>query len=47
MNRSFVHFFIVAVNLAFIGGSTEASKAADFYDGKTLRFVVGSAPGGG
>jgi tripartite-type tricarboxylate transporter receptor subunit TctC len=47
MNKSFVYFFIIAVNLAFIGGSTEPSKADDFYNGKTLRFVVGSAPGGG
>ena len=47
MKKIFLHCLIVAHSLAFIGGTIQASRAADFYDGKTLRFVVGSAPGGG
>lgn len=46
MYKSF-YFFIVALSLAFIGGSSEVTKADDYYKGKNIRFIVGFAAGGG
>jgi tripartite-type tricarboxylate transporter receptor subunit TctC len=46
MKRIFSSFLIVALSLAFIGVSA-VTRADDFYKGKTIRFIVGFAPGGG
>jgi tripartite-type tricarboxylate transporter receptor subunit TctC len=47
MNRSLVYFFIIALSLAFVGGSSKAAKADNFYRDKNIRFIVGFAAGGG
>ena len=47
MKKITFYFLIVALSLAFIGASPAMTRAEEFYKGKTLRFVVGSAPGGG
>jgi tripartite-type tricarboxylate transporter receptor subunit TctC len=47
MKITFFYFFIVVLGLAFIGTSSTATGADDFYKGKTIRFVVGFAAGGG
>jgi tripartite-type tricarboxylate transporter receptor subunit TctC len=47
MYRKFQYIISLVIGLAMVvGGSTNAS-ADDFYKGKTIRFVVGFAPGGG
>ena len=47
MYRKFQYITLLVIGLAMVvGGSTNAS-ADDFYKGKTIRFVVGYAPGGG
>jgi tripartite-type tricarboxylate transporter receptor subunit TctC len=38
---------LVTILGALLWTNLPGASAADFYDGKTLRFVVGSAPGGG
>jgi tripartite-type tricarboxylate transporter receptor subunit TctC len=38
---------LIAILSALLWTHLPGASAADFYDGKTLRFVVGSAPGGG
>src|SRR6266508_448172 len=47
MSKSFFYFFIVALTLAFIDASADVTRADNFYNGKTIRFIVGYAPGGG
>ena len=47
MRKKSLYMITLAIGLAIVvGGSTNAS-ADDFYKGKTIRFVVGYAPGGG
>jgi hypothetical protein len=46
MKMAFSHFLIVALGLALTGAPPTAS-ADDFYQGKTIRLVVGYPPGGG
>lgn len=41
MKKTFFSIFIAVLGLAFIGGSSTVSRAADFYKGKTIRFIVG------
>jgi tripartite-type tricarboxylate transporter receptor subunit TctC len=36
-----------AIALALLAGAIRNASAADFYKGKTIRFIVGYAPGGG
>ena len=38
---------VVFIALIFLAGTPAKSTADDFYNGKTIRFVVGQAPGGG
>ena len=47
MKKIFFSFLIVALSLAFIGASAAVTRADDFYKVKTIRFIVGFAPGGG
>ncbi len=47
MKKTFYRVFMLAVGLTIIGGSSAVSRAEDFYKGKTIRFIVGYAPGGG
>jgi tripartite-type tricarboxylate transporter receptor subunit TctC len=47
MKTTFSHFLIVALGLALIGTSPTTTRAEDFYKGKTIRFIVGFAAGGG
>jgi tripartite-type tricarboxylate transporter receptor subunit TctC len=47
MKKISLYFLIVALTLAFIGTSVAVTRADEFYKGKTVRFVVGFAPGGG
>jgi tripartite-type tricarboxylate transporter receptor subunit TctC len=43
----FFYFLVAALGSALIGTSPSAARADDFYKGKTIRFIVGYAPGGG
>jgi tripartite-type tricarboxylate transporter receptor subunit TctC len=45
VNRS--RFLRAAVAVLLLAGYSGKSSAADFYQGKTIRFIVGYAPGGG
>jgi tripartite-type tricarboxylate transporter receptor subunit TctC len=47
MRKIFFYYLTLAAGLALIGTSTAVSNAEDFYKGKTIRFIVGYAPGGG
>ncbi len=47
MKKIFLYFLIVAIGLTFIGASAPVTRAEEFYKGKTIRFVVGFAAGGG
>lgn len=47
MKKRYSILVAMSVVALVLSVSASASSAADFYDGKTLRFVVGSAPGGG
>jgi tripartite-type tricarboxylate transporter receptor subunit TctC len=47
MKTRLFYFFIVALGLGLISTSPTTGRADDFYNGKTLRFVCGAAPGGG
>ncbi|HZA52812.1 MAG TPA: hypothetical protein VE616_01070, partial [Candidatus Udaeobacter sp.] len=40
-------YLMAAIGLAFIGWLATEARADDFYKGKTIRFIVGYAPGGG
>ena len=40
-------YLMAAMGLALIGWLTREARADDFYKGKTIRFIVGYAPGGG
>ena len=46
MRKKSLYVIALVLGLAVVGGSTSA-LADDFYKGKTIRFVVGYAPGGG
>lgn len=47
MKTTFFYVFIGALGLAFISTSPTATSAEDFYNGKTIRLIVGYAAGGG
>jgi tripartite-type tricarboxylate transporter receptor subunit TctC len=47
MKKLFVDVFMAALVLVFIGTSSTAGRAEDFYNGKTIRFIVGFSAGGG
>jgi tripartite-type tricarboxylate transporter receptor subunit TctC len=47
MKTIFFYFLTVALALAVAGTSPINSSAEDFYKGKTIRLIVGYAPGGG
>lgn len=40
-------FFFLAITLGLTLINRSAAVAEDFYKGKTIRFIVGYAPGGG
>ena len=42
-----MYMIVLAIGLAIVVGSPTSALADDFYKGKTIRFVVGYAPGGG
>jgi len=42
-----MYLIVLAIGLAIVVGSSTSALADDFYKGKTIRFVVGYAPGGG
>lgn len=37
----------LVISLSFLVGAPKGARAEDFYKGKTVRFIVGQAPGGG
>lgn len=37
----------LVISLSFLCGAPKGARAEDFYKGKTVRFIVGQAPGGG
>ena len=47
MRSSHVSVLRAALGAALIALTATAASAADFYKGKTIRIIVGSAPGGG
>jgi len=47
MNKKFVCLVKLVIGLAFLVGSWATALGEEFYKGKTFRFVVGTAPGGG
>jgi tripartite-type tricarboxylate transporter receptor subunit TctC len=47
MIKKYLYLVAFATVLAFIVGFSTTALAADFYKGKTLRFIVGYSPGGG
>jgi tripartite-type tricarboxylate transporter receptor subunit TctC len=47
MRTTFLQPFTTALLLLSVAASPSPSHAEDFYKGKTLRFIVGYAPGGG
>jgi tripartite-type tricarboxylate transporter receptor subunit TctC len=47
MRTTFFYFLIVTLGLALINTPSTPTSAEDFYKGKTIRFIVGYAPGGG
>ncbi len=47
MKKNLSYLFAIVIGLAFIMGPSNTALAGDFYKGKTIRFVVGYAPGGG
>ena len=42
-----MYLIVLAIGLAIVVGGSTSALADDFYKGKTIRFVVGYAPGGG
>jgi len=47
MHRKIIYLIVLAIGLAIVVGNSTSALADDFYKGKTIRFVVGYAPGGG
>jgi tripartite-type tricarboxylate transporter receptor subunit TctC len=47
MKTTFFFYLVAAMGWALIGTSPSAARADEFYKGKTIRFIVGYAPGGG
>ena len=48
MSKKAIYLDLVAIiGLALILGSSVLARAEEFYEGKTIRFVVGFSPGGG
>jgi len=47
MHRKITYIVALVIGLAIVVGSPSNALADDFYKGKTIRFVVGYAPGGG
>jgi tripartite-type tricarboxylate transporter receptor subunit TctC len=47
MHRKIMYLIVLAIGLAIVVGNSNSALADDFYKGKTIRFVVGYAPGGG
>jgi len=47
MKKGTLYLFSLAVVFAFLASASTAALAAEFYKGKTIRFVVGYSPGGG
>ncbi len=47
MQKKSLYVITLAIGLAIAAGGLTNALADDFYKGKTLRFVVGYAPGGG
>jgi tripartite-type tricarboxylate transporter receptor subunit TctC len=47
MKTTYFHLIVLALGLALIGTYPTAASADDFYKEKTIRFIVGYAPGGG
>ncbi len=47
MKKGILYLFSLAVVFAFLASASTTALAAEFYKGKTIRFVVGYSPGGG
>lgn len=47
MKQIFSYYLTVALGVVAVGMSPAVTDAEDFYKGKTIRFIVGYAPGGG
>ena len=47
MRRTFFYFLLAALGVAVTATFPMTLRADDFYKGKTIRFIVGYAPGGG
>ncbi|MEE8074901.1 MAG: hypothetical protein V3T60_04685 [Candidatus Binatia bacterium] len=47
MKKGTLYLFSLAVVFAFLASASTTALAAEFYKGKTIRFVVGYSPGGG
>ena len=47
MYRRVIYCFTVAIGFVIVLGTSTNALGEDFYKGKTIRFVVGYAPGGG
>jgi tripartite-type tricarboxylate transporter receptor subunit TctC len=47
MNKKFLCLVELLIGLAFLVGASATAFGEEFYKGKVIRFIVGSAPGGG
>ena len=47
MNKKFLYLVELFIGLAVLVGASATALGDDFYKGKTIRFIVGYAPGGG
>ncbi len=47
MKKETLYLFSLAVVFAFLASASSSTLGAEFYKGKTIRFVVGYSPGGG
>ena len=47
MDRKFSHLVNIVIGLVFVGGSPTAGVTQEFYQGKTVRIIVGFSAGGG
>ncbi len=47
MHTKITYIIALVIGLAVVAGGSTNALADDFYKGKTIRFVVGYAPGGG
>ncbi len=47
MKKGTLYLFSLAVVFAFLASASSSALGAEFYKGKTIRFVVGYSPGGG